>query len=101
MPASGPRPHTLWVDAEAGLAGCGSRVFPLSPQEFAVLVTLVEAGGRVVSRTELARRAGMQASSRRRPDSVLVALRQVLGADAVRNIRNRGWTLDPDAIEPA
>lgn len=76
-----------------GLAGWGGRVFPLSAGEFAVLSALFEADGRVVTRAELARRAGLTAASSRRCDGLLVGIRQTLGASAVRNVRGRGWML--------
>ncbi len=88
----------LWVDRHRGIAGFGTRVLPLTAQEVAVLATLAEADGRVVSRTLLARRAGLRDASPRRADSVLVALRRTIGQDAVKNIRGRGWALDAEAV---
>ena len=88
----------LWVDQARGRAGYGSRLLPLTASEVAVLDTLLEARGRVVSRPELARRSGLQHASARRADSLLVTLRRALGASAVRTVRRRGWMLDPEAI---
>jgi DNA-binding response OmpR family regulator len=68
----------------------------LSDQEAAVLRVLMESRGKVVSRRELARRAGLASLSDRRVDSVLVGLRRVLGPDVLRNVRRRGWMLEPD-----
>ena len=65
----------------------------LGPQELTVLRVLAEAEGRVVSRTELARQAGLARASQRRCDAVLVAVRRALGPDVVRNVRGRGWPL--------
>ena len=88
----------LWVDRERGVAGYGDRKLPLTPQELAVLATLADAGGRVVSRSELARRSGLRHASPRRADSLLVTLRRALGGGAVRTVRGRGWLLDADAV---
>jgi DNA-binding response OmpR family regulator len=88
----------LWVDRERGLAGFGPRLLPLTPQEVAVLATLADARGRVVSRSELARRSGLQHASARRADSLLVTLRRALGSTALRTVRGRGWMLDPEAV---
>ncbi len=80
------------------MAGYGARILPLGPQEVAVLATLADAGGRVVSRSELARRSGLRHASPRRADSLLVTLRRALGGGALRTVRGRGWVLDPDAV---
>jgi len=65
----------------------------LGSQERAVLDVLVDARGRVVSRTELARRSGLVGSSSRRCDVILVGLRRELGPGVVHNVRGRGWRL--------
>ena len=88
----------LWVDREGGVAGYGERELPLTPQEVAVLATLADARGRVVSRSELARRSGLRHASPRRADSLVVTLRRAIGAAAVHTVRGRGWMLDPDAV---
>ncbi|MEO5678243.1 MAG: helix-turn-helix domain-containing protein [Acidimicrobiales bacterium] len=88
----------LWVDRERGVAGYGARHLPLTPQEVAVLATLADAQGRVVSRAELARRSGLSHASPRRADSLLVALRRALGGSALQTVRGRGWMLDPEAV---
>ena len=88
----------LWVDRDRGVAGYGERMLALSGQEVAVLATLADARGRVVSRAELARRSGLRHASPRRADSLLVTLRQALGGGAVRTVRSRGWVLDLDAV---
>jgi DNA-binding response OmpR family regulator len=67
----------------------------LGPAESAELAVLREANGRVVSRLELARKAGLRDASPRRADSILVSLRRTLGDDAIRTVRSRGWALDP------
>lgn len=71
----------------------------LGPAEIAVLAVLREANGRVVSRQQLARKAGLRDASPRRADSILVQLRRTLGDDAIRTVRSRGWALDPRHAE--
>lgn len=58
-----------------------------------MLAVLLANRGRVVSRRELARQAGMAELSERRCDSVLVGIRRLLGADALITVRSRGWRL--------
>ncbi len=65
----------------------------LSPQEQAIIDALRSGSGRVLGRTELARAAGIAPSQGRRVDVLLVGVRRVLGADAIVNVRNRGWRL--------
>jgi DNA-binding response OmpR family regulator len=75
----------------------------LGAQERAVLAVLHANRGRVVSRRELARQAGLGEMSERRCDSVLVGVRRQLGPDAVITVRSRGWMLSPTlerAVEP-
>jgi len=69
----------------------------LGAQERAVLAVLYAHRGRVVSRRELARLAGLGEKGDRRCDSVLVGVRRRLGADAVITVRSRGWMLSPVA----
>jgi len=69
----------------------------LSEIELAVLTALRKADGRVVSRAELARAAGVEALSARRVDGVLVGLRRVLPHGSLVTVRGRGWALVADA----
>jgi DNA-binding response OmpR family regulator len=65
----------------------------LTAQERAVFDVLVANRGRVLSRQELARRAGLAELSPRRCDSLIVGIRRRVGADRVRTVRRRGWML--------
>ncbi len=56
-------------------------------------VVLAEHPGRVLSRAELARRAGIADLSARRCDSLIVGIRRQVGPDRVRTVRRRGWML--------
>lgn len=73
----------------------------LGTQERAVLSALAEDAGKVVSRRELARRIGVENLSERRCDSILVGVRRVLGPDAIRTVRSRGWMLQPHVLDQA
>lgn len=66
-----------------------------------MLSVLLANRGRVISRRDLARRAGLIGLSERRCDSLLVSIRRALGPNSVRTVRSRGWMLSDDAIEPA
>ena len=54
---------------------------------------LMDDAGRVLSRAEIARRAGIADLSPRRCDSLIVGIRRNLGAERVRTVRRRGWML--------
>ncbi len=54
---------------------------------------LADHEGRVMSRHELARRAGLGDLSPRRCDSIIVGIRRRIGADRVQTVRRRGWML--------
>lgn len=66
-----------------------------------MLNVLLATRGRVISRRELARRAGLADLSERRCDSLLVAIRRALGPQSVVTVRSRGWMLSDDAIDAA
>jgi len=65
----------------------------LTPQERAVYTVLATNSGRVLSRSEIARRAGIADLSERRCDSLIVGIRRRIGADRIRTVRRRGWML--------
>jgi DNA-binding response OmpR family regulator len=76
-------------------------VHRLGEQERSVLGVLIANRGRVVGRRELARRAGLANLSERRCDSLLVAIRRVLGKESLVTVRSRGWMLNEEAIAAA
>ncbi len=73
----------------------------LPPQELAVLRALITCSGRVVSRRELSRLAGIAELNDRRCDSLLVSIRKVLGPESIRTVRGRGWMINHTAIDQA
>jgi DNA-binding response OmpR family regulator len=58
-----------------------------------VYEALEQSPGRVISRAELVRRAGLGDLSARRCDSLIVGIRRRVGADRVKTVRQRGWIL--------
>ena len=69
-------------------------VTELSEREMAVLRALGK--GAVVSRADLIRDAGLGDLSARRCESLIMALRRILGSDTIVNLRRRGWRLAAD-----
>jgi DNA-binding response OmpR family regulator len=65
----------------------------LTAQERAVYTVLADHAGRVLSRAEIARRAGLTDLSERRCDSLIVGIRRTVGAGQIRTVRRRGWML--------
>lgn len=72
----------------------------LGPAETAVLRVLLDRVGKVTGRHDLNRLAGLDGSERR-CDAALVALRRLLGPDAVKTIRRRGWMLSEQSVDAA
>jgi DNA-binding winged helix-turn-helix (wHTH) protein len=73
---------------------------PLGPAETAVLRVLVDRAGRVTSRLDLNRFAGLDGSERR-CDAALVLVRRALGDGAVVTVRRRGWMLREESVDAA
>ncbi len=57
---------------------------------------LAQHTGRVLSRAELSRKAGLADLSARRCDSLIVGIRRAIGHDRIVTVRRRGWML----VEP-
>jgi DNA-binding winged helix-turn-helix (wHTH) protein len=74
---------------------------PLNAVDIAVLEVLADRAGTVVSRDTLRRLADLRQFSQRRCDSAIVAIRRVLGNEAVVTVRGRGWMLQSECETPA
>jgi DNA-binding response OmpR family regulator len=68
---------------------------PLTAQERAVYDVLVGHTGKVISRNEIAREAGISNLNARRCDSLIVGIRRCVGADRIVTVRRRGWMMVP------
>ena len=66
----------------------------LTAQERAVYDVLARNAGRVLSRAEIAREAGISNLSERRCDSLIVGIRRRVGADAIVTVRRRVWMIN-------
>ena len=66
---------------------------PLTAQERAVYDVLVNHAGKVISRSEIAREAGISDLNARRCDSLIVGIRRCIGADRIVTVRRRGWMM--------
>lgn len=99
---SGGAPETafqlgsLEVDLESYRATLGDRQLDLSPSQLEMLAILLTNIGRVTSREELSKAVGLRRG--RSVDVMLCTLRKELGRDFIRNVRNRGWIVDPDVL---
>ena len=87
----------LSVHPSAFLAELHGRVLPLTSTQVELLTVLALNRDRVVTRAELAAAAGLE--QERTVDVVLSSLRRLLGEPFVRNVRNRGWILEPHAFQ--
>jgi DNA-binding response OmpR family regulator len=86
----------LEIDPRAYRATLGGCPLALPPSQFDLLSFLVTNRDRVVPRGELARAAGLEQAGS--VDVALSCLRRLLGEGSVRNVRNRGWILEPSAF---
>jgi DNA-binding response OmpR family regulator len=91
----------LEVDLESYRATLSAKPLDLSPSQLEMLAILVANHGRVTSREELSKAVGLRRG--RSVDVMLCSLRKELGHDFIRNVRNRGWIVDPEMLvsEPA
>lgn len=86
----------LEIDLAGHLAAFGGRTLQLSSSQLELLAILVANHRRVVSRSELSERLGLERG--RSVDVMLSMLRRQLGCDFVRNVRKRGWIVIPEAL---
>lgn len=88
---------SLRVDVESYRAEFAGRALTLSRSQLELLAILVASRHRVVSRDELSE--ALRLARGRSVDVLLSGLRREIGRDFVRNIRNRGWIVEPGALE--
>lgn len=69
----------------------------ISPTQAELLAFLIANQERVVSRGELIRTLGVRPG--RSVDVMLTRIRKILAREFVRNVRNRGWILIPEAFD--
>ena len=86
----------LEVDLDGYRATLHSRPLDLSPSQLEMLAILVANRGRVTSREELCVAIGLRRG--RSVDVMLCSLRKELGHNFIRNVRNRGWIVDPESL---
>ena len=86
----------LEVDLESYRATLSDKPLDLSPSQLEMLAILVANHGRVTSREELSKAVGLRRG--RSVDVMLCSLRKELGHDFIRNVRNRGWIVDPEML---
>ena len=83
----------LAVDTELYTATVAGRVVELSPRQIEILAVFLAAPGRVWSREQLHWICWGEVNTSRRVDVHLCRIRNKLGIELFRNIRDRGWSL--------
>jgi DNA-binding response OmpR family regulator len=78
------------------MAHFDGRDLQLSGTEIEILSFLIENQGRVSSRSELAEAVDRREST---VDILITRLRQKVGRNFIRNVRGRGWIIDPKKLE--
>jgi len=69
----------------------------MEDSDIAVLRVLIQRAGKVTSREDLNKLAGLS-GSQRRCESVLVKLRRALGDGSIVTVRRRGWMLETTSL---
>lgn len=87
---------SLEVDTESYRASLAGRILALSRSQVELLALLIANRHRVISRTELSAALGLVRP--RSVDVLLSGLRREIGRPFVRNVRNRGWIVEPPAL---
>ena len=86
----------LWLDGRTRTAVAGGQPVQLTATEFAVLATLLDHPGRVLSRRQLLTAAGHPAAGDRAADVYIAQLRAKIGsAGVIRTARGAGYAIDP------
>lgn len=96
QPETSLRVGALQVDPSGYRAWLGDRVLTLSRSQIDLLTILLSNVHRVVSRPELSEALGLVRP--RSVDVLLSALRREIGRPFVRNVRNRGWIVEPAVL---
>jgi DNA-binding response OmpR family regulator len=86
----------LEVDTQGYRASLAGRALDLSRSQVELLAILLTNSHRVVSRVELSQALGLVRP--RSVDVLLSGLRREIGRPFVRNVRNRGWIVEPPAL---
>jgi DNA-binding response OmpR family regulator len=86
----------LEVDRDGYRASFAGRILALSRSQVELLAILIANAHRVVSRAELSQALGL--ARPRSVDVLLSGLRHEVGRPFVRNVRNRGWIVEPAAL---
>jgi two-component system, OmpR family, response regulator CiaR len=86
----------LQVELETYLAWFDGRLLSLSTSQIELLAFLLANPGKVLSREELAALMGL--GRLRSVDVLLCRLRQRVGRDFIRNVRKKGWIVDPGRL---
>jgi DNA-binding response OmpR family regulator len=96
MPAGAVAVGALEVDSGSYRAALAGRVLALSRSQVELLAILIANTHRVISRIELSQALGL--ARPRSVDVLLSGLRREIGRPFVRNVRNRGWIVEPAAL---
>ena len=86
----------LVVDLDAYSARLDGRDLEVKGSQLELLAVLIANKQRVMDRGEIAKLLGLRHA--RTVDVLLSSLRQSLGRDFVRNVRSRGWIIDPSVF---
>ena len=86
----------LVVDLDAYSARLDGHDLEVSGSQLELLAVLIANKHRVIDRSELARVLGLRHA--RTIDVLLSSLRHQIGREFVRNVRSRGWIIDPTAF---
>lgn len=87
----------LQVDRDGYIATFDGQWLDVTRTQLELLGLLIENQGRVLSRVELSNALGL--ARERSVDVILTGLRRIIRREFVRNVRGRGWILEPDLLE--